>query len=126
MCTRERPALYARAYAYPKKVRVDLALDATDQLLAIDPDDPYFLELKGQVLLESGRPEESLEPLRRAPSRTNFSALISRLLLSRLHLFVCAPTERCRSRGAPSQKKKKITYILTSIMRIFLTIYLHY
>ena len=73
------PALYARAYAYHQNARVDLALGATDQLLAIDPDDPYFLELKGQVLLESGRPEESLEPLRRATALTNSEPLIASL-----------------------------------------------
>ncbi|WP_370190143.1 M48 family metalloprotease [Qipengyuania sp.] len=73
------PALYARAYAYHQNARVDLALAAADQLLAIDPDDPYFLELKGQVLLESGRPEEALDPLRRATELTNAEPLIAGL-----------------------------------------------
>ncbi len=73
------PALYARAYAYHQNARVDLALDATDQLLAKDPDDPYFLELKGQVLLESGRPTEALDPLRRATALTNSEPLIASL-----------------------------------------------
>ena len=73
------PALYARAYAYHQNARVDRALDAADQLLAKDPDDPYFLELKGQVLLESGRPLEALEPLRRATALTNAEPLIASL-----------------------------------------------
>ena len=73
------PALYARAYAYHSNARVDLALDAADQLLAKDPPDPYFLELKGQVLLESGRPLEALEPLRRATALTNAEPLIASL-----------------------------------------------
>ena len=73
------PALYARAYAYHQNARVDRALDAADQLLAEDPDDPYFLELKGQVLLESGRPLEALEPLRRATVLTNAEPLIASL-----------------------------------------------
>lgn len=73
------PALYARAYAYHQNARVDRALDAADQLLAEDPDDPYFLELKGQVLLESGRPLEALEPLRRATALTNAEPLIASL-----------------------------------------------
>ena len=73
------PALYARAYAYHQNARVDRALDAADQLLAKDPDDPYFLELKGQVLLESGRPLEALEPLRRATVLTNAEPLIASL-----------------------------------------------
>ena len=73
------PALYARAYAYHQNARVDRALDAADQLLAKNPDDPYFLELKGQVLLESGRPLEALEPLRRATALTNAEPLIASL-----------------------------------------------
>ena len=71
------PALYARAYAFHKNARVDRALDAADTLLSVDPQDPYFLELKGQVLLESGRPEEALEPLRRATALTNAEPLIA-------------------------------------------------
>ncbi|QKG70842.1 M48 family metalloprotease [Erythrobacter mangrovi] len=73
------PALYARAYAYHKSAHVDRALATTDALLARNPDDPYFLELKGQVLLESGRPTEALEPLRRATQLTNAEPLIAGL-----------------------------------------------
>ena len=71
------PARYARAYAYHKEARVDLALAETDALLAIEPDNPYFLELKGQVLLESGRPLEALAPLRRATELTRAHPLIA-------------------------------------------------
>jgi len=71
------PARYARAYAYHKEARVDLALAETDALLAAEPDNPYFLELKGQVLLESGRPLEALEPLRRATDLTRAHPLIA-------------------------------------------------
>lgn len=71
------PARYARAYAYHKDARVDMALAETDALLAAEPDNPYFLELKGQVLLESGRPLEALEPLRRATELTRAHPLIA-------------------------------------------------
>jgi predicted Zn-dependent protease len=71
------PARYARAYAYHKDARVDKALAETDALLAAEPDNPYFLELKGQVLLESGRPIEALEPLRRATELTRAHPLIA-------------------------------------------------
>ena len=74
------PALYARAYAYHKNARVDRALETADALLAKDPEDPYFLELKGQVLLESGRPTEALDPLRRATILTNSQPLIASML----------------------------------------------
>ena len=71
------PARYARAYAYHKTAQVDRALTEADSLLAVDPNDPYFLELKGQVLLESGRPEEALAPLRKATELTLSDPLIS-------------------------------------------------
>lgn len=71
------PALYARAYAYHQNARIDRALEAADALIATDPQDPYFLELKGQVLLESGRPGEALDPLRRATALTNAEPLIA-------------------------------------------------
>ncbi len=74
------PAHYARAYAYHKDARVDLALAETDALLAMEPDNPWFLELKGQVLLESGRPVDALVPLRRATELTNAHPLIAGLL----------------------------------------------
>ncbi|MFM7349076.1 MAG: M48 family metalloprotease, partial [Erythrobacter sp.] len=74
------PAHYARAYAYHKDARVDLAVAETDALLAKEPDNPWFLELKGQVLLESGRPREALVPLRRAVEETRAHPLIAGLL----------------------------------------------
>ena len=49
-------------------------------MLADRPDDPYFLELKGQILLETGRPQEALESLRRAVQRAPNQPLIAALL----------------------------------------------
>ena len=71
------PARYARAYAFHKDAQIDNALAEADALLATDPDNPYFLELKGQVLLESGQPTEALVPLRRATDITLNQPLIA-------------------------------------------------
>ncbi|BDI59878.1 M48 family metalloprotease [Qipengyuania nanhaisediminis] len=71
------PARYARAYAYHKDAQVEAALAEADALLAGDPDNPYFLELKGQILLESGRPEEALASLRKASEITRNHPLIA-------------------------------------------------
>ncbi|BBC71519.1 peptidase M48 [Altererythrobacter sp. B11] len=71
------PARYARAYAYHKEARMDKALAETEALIAEEPDNPYFLELQGQVLLESGRPGDALAPLRRASELTHFTPLIA-------------------------------------------------
>ncbi|MXO75359.1 M48 family metalloprotease [Altererythrobacter aerius] len=70
-------ARYARAYAYHKDAQVDRSLIETRALLAGDPDNPYYLELEGQVLLESGRPEDALAPLRRATALTGNQPLIA-------------------------------------------------
>jgi predicted Zn-dependent protease len=73
------PARYARAYAYHKEAQIELALEELEGLLAIDPHDPYFLEIKGQILLESGRPAAALEPLREAVAATGNEPLIASL-----------------------------------------------
>ena len=74
------PALLARAYAYHKQAHLDRALGSAEQLLERAPADPYFLELKGQVLLESGRPEEALAPLRAAVAESHGEPLIASML----------------------------------------------
>ncbi|MFA7602286.1 MAG: M48 family metalloprotease [Novosphingobium sp.] len=71
------PARYARAYAWHKDAHLDKAMAETDALLGQAPDDPYFLELKGQILLEAGKPAEALGPLRRATELTNNQPLIA-------------------------------------------------
>ena len=60
------PAHYARAYAYHLGAYPDKALSESDALLSSNPTDPFFLELKGQILLESGRPKDAIPLLRRA------------------------------------------------------------
>lgn len=71
------PARYARAYAWHKDAHLDKAMVEADALLGQAPDDPYFLELKGQILLEAGRPGEALGPLRRATELTGNQPLIA-------------------------------------------------
>ena len=74
------PAHYARAYAYHLTAYPEKALSESDALLKTDPDDPYFLELKGQILLESGRPAEAIAPLREATEETHNAPLIASML----------------------------------------------
>lgn len=80
------PARYARAYAWHKSAYPDKALAEADSLLAEQPTDPYFLELKGQILLESGRPTDALESLREsvryAPDQPLISALLGHALIA--------------------------------------------
>jgi predicted Zn-dependent protease len=74
------PALYARAYAWHKSAYPEQALAAADSLLHYLPNDPYFLELKGQMLLENGHPAEAIAPLRGAVAGTRGNSLISSML----------------------------------------------
>ncbi|EQB16155.1 M48 family metalloprotease [Novosphingobium lindaniclasticum] len=73
------PAHYARAYAYHRQSQLDRARAETDALLAVNAADPYFLELRGQILLESGQAAEALVPLRKATELTGYQPLIATL-----------------------------------------------
>lgn len=74
------PARVARAYAFHKLAEPDKALAELDALLAATPRDPYLLEMKGQILLESGRVDEALPPLRLAVAAANNEPLIAGML----------------------------------------------
>jgi predicted Zn-dependent protease len=74
------PAHYARAYAYHLGGYPDKALSEADALLATNPHDPFFLELKGQILLESGKPKDAVAPLREATQRSGDMPLIAAML----------------------------------------------
>jgi predicted Zn-dependent protease len=74
------PARYARAVVAYRNGRQAEALALMDGLLAQQPNNAYFWELKGQILLESGRASESLAPLRKAVSLAPSAGLIRALL----------------------------------------------
>ncbi len=70
------PALYARAVAYYRSADIDRALKEIEKLLASHPDNPYYNELKGQMLFEFGRVAESIEPHRRSVELAPGKALL--------------------------------------------------
>jgi predicted Zn-dependent protease len=57
---RSTPARYARAIAYYRVPQLDRAFAELDPLVAEDPGNPYYHELKGQILLENGRAGEAI------------------------------------------------------------------
>jgi predicted Zn-dependent protease len=59
-------ARYARAIAYHRVPMHDKAMSEMDSLIKERPDDPYFQELKGQILFESGHIRESVGPYKKA------------------------------------------------------------
>jgi predicted Zn-dependent protease len=74
------PARYARAVSAFRHTDVRGALSQIDGLIQTQPNNPYFLELKGQALVESGRAREALAPLRHAISLAPDPTLIHVLL----------------------------------------------
>jgi predicted Zn-dependent protease len=83
---RSIPARYARAYAWHRNHHPERAIAEVDVLLRERPADPYFLELRGQILLETGRPREALESLRQsvaaAPNEPLIAAMLGHALIS--------------------------------------------
>ncbi len=62
------PARYAHSITAFKQGFLDRALEILDGLIAERPEDPYFHELRGQMLLENQRVAEALPEYRRAVS----------------------------------------------------------
>jgi predicted Zn-dependent protease len=77
---RSAPARYARAYLWHRTGHPEHALAEADSLLRDRPNDPYYLELRGQILLESGRPREAIAPLRQAVAIVPDQPLIAAML----------------------------------------------
>jgi predicted Zn-dependent protease len=59
-------ARYARAISAYRFSDPRAALAQIDALIQAQPQNPYFYELKGQALLEAGKPAEAIGPLRHA------------------------------------------------------------
>ena len=74
------PGHYARAYAYHLGGYPEKAIAEADALLSKDPRDPFFLELKGQILLEGGKPKEAIPVLRDATQRSGDAPMIAAML----------------------------------------------
>ncbi len=60
------PAMYARSVADYRQNNIEGALDKINDLISKEPDNPYFYELKGQMLVEFGRVPQAIKPLKRA------------------------------------------------------------
>ncbi len=59
-------ARYARSIAYFKDMKMDSALSLVDSLIKDEPDNPYFYELRGQMLLETGKIKPAIENYKQA------------------------------------------------------------
>ncbi len=61
-----KPARYARSVANFKQADLRNAIKEIDSLIEDEPQNPYFHELKAQILYESGQRTKAIEPARRA------------------------------------------------------------
>ncbi|MEM6852119.1 MAG: M48 family metalloprotease [Pseudomonadota bacterium] len=57
-----QPARYARTIAYYLTPDIDRALEGVNDLIAEEPENPFFHELKGQMLFEHGRVADAIAP----------------------------------------------------------------
>ncbi|HEY7845302.1 MAG TPA: M48 family metalloprotease [Bradyrhizobium sp.] len=74
------PARYARAITTYLHGDLNSALTQIDGLIQAQPNNAYFYELRGQALLEGGRPTEAIAPLHKALALSNNAPLIEMLL----------------------------------------------
>lgn len=74
------PARYARTIQMFRFGDRNRAAAMADDLIRAQPNNPYFHELKGQILLESGQPALAIGPLRRAVSLAPNAGLIRIML----------------------------------------------
>jgi predicted Zn-dependent protease len=79
------PARYARAISTYRHSDLRQAVAQIDALIQVQPNNPYFYELKGQALLEGGHPAEAIAPLRQAAQLSHNNALIEIMLAQALN-----------------------------------------
>lgn len=60
------PARYAQSIAYFKMLQIDKSLEILNQLIAAEPDNPFFRELKGQIYMETGKVKQAKTEYKKA------------------------------------------------------------
>jgi predicted Zn-dependent protease len=93
-------ARYARAIAYYRIPKLDKALPIIDGLIRDYPKDPYFRELKGQMLFENGRIGDAVPPYEEAV-RLAPAAPLLRISLAQVYI----------ESNDPKANKRAIAYL---------------
>ncbi len=70
------PAQYAKTLAHYRENRIEKALSSINALIKKEPKNPYFYELKGQMLVEFGRVRQALPAYQKASDLLPQSGLI--------------------------------------------------
>jgi len=100
------PARYARAIATYRHGDLRNAIGQIDGLIQAEPNNPYFHELKGQALLEGGKPAEAIAPLQRAIQLAPQPALIQVLLAQAMN-----------ASNAPKSADEAVSLLRTALAR---------
>jgi predicted Zn-dependent protease len=93
---RSLTARYAQAIAYYRTPDLAKAVPAIDALIRERPNNPYFCELKGQMLFENGRIAEAAAPYEEAV-RIDPQAPLLRVELAQVYLESNDPTKTKRA-----------------------------
>ena len=93
-------ARYARAIALYRMPELDQAQTIIDALIRDYPTDPYFRELKGQMLFENGHVADAVEPYE-AAVRLAPDAPLLRIELAQVYI----------ENGNPAQNQRAIAYL---------------
>jgi predicted Zn-dependent protease len=93
-------ARYARAIAWYRYPKLDKAVPAIDALIRDFPQNPYYEELKGQMLFENGRIRDAIPPYEAAVKLAPDAALI-RISLAQTYI----------ESGDPTLDKRAIAYL---------------
>ena len=100
------PARYARAISTYRHGDLRQALVQIDGLIQAEPHNQYFYELKGQALLEAGKPADAIAPLRQAVGLAHNTPLIEILLAQALN-----------ATGSPKFAEESVGLLRTAISR---------
>jgi predicted Zn-dependent protease len=99
------PARYARAISSYRSGSLDGAITQIDGLIASQPQNPWFHELKGQAYLENGKPAQAVPPLRRAVALAPNAPLVRTMLGQALNA------------GAPKESGSAISELTRAVAR---------
>lgn len=117
------PALYARAISSYRMNQIDPALKQMDALIGKEPQNPYFQELKGQMLYEFGKAAQSVPYYEKAVQLTPDAGLIRTALAQSLIESAGKNQQKLQSAIDHLKRAEKDEPRSTQIKRLLATAY---
>lgn len=99
---KSKQARYARAIAHYKKPNLYKSIQEIDSLIEDEPENPFFHELKGQILFENGRINESIPHYQKAVDLNNYLPLLKVVLAT---AQVASENENMRKKAITNLKQ---------------------